>query len=118
MQAARRGKPAVGTGLLVRPTAVPADPGKSLGPAGRSAIASPRPRAHRPKSPARPAKGQACRSKLDPSNVLIVSALSSRGRLLQAERRYSEARRYFQRALDTAQPQAGSTYTGRESSLQ
>jgi len=50
-------------------------------------------------------------SKLDPSNVLVVSAFNGRGRLLQAEGKYSEARRYFQRALDTAQRQAGSAYT-------
>ena len=50
-------------------------------------------------------------SKLDPSNVLVVSAFNSRGRLLQAEGRYSEARRDFERALDTAQHQAGRTYT-------
>src|SRR5262249_39346482 len=50
-------------------------------------------------------------SKLDPSNVLVVSAFNSRGRLLQAQGRYSEARRDFQRALDTAQHQAGSSYT-------
>jgi serine/threonine-protein kinase len=50
-------------------------------------------------------------SRLDPSNVLVVSAFNSRGRLLQAEGRYSEARSYFQRALDTAQLQADKTYT-------
>jgi len=50
-------------------------------------------------------------SKLDPSNVLVISAFNSRGRLLQAQGRYFEARRDFQRALDTAQHQAGNTYT-------
>jgi serine/threonine-protein kinase len=50
-------------------------------------------------------------SKLDPSNVLVVSAFNGQGRLLQAEGKYSEARGYFECALDTAQRQAGSTYT-------
>jgi tetratricopeptide (TPR) repeat protein/predicted Ser/Thr protein kinase len=49
-------------------------------------------------------------SKLDPSNVLVVSAYSNWGRVLQAEGRYAEARQYFQRALDMARVQAGSTY--------
>jgi tetratricopeptide (TPR) repeat protein len=38
----------------------------------------------------------------------MVSAYSNWGRVLQAEGRYEEARQYFQRALETAQHQAGS----------
>jgi tetratricopeptide (TPR) repeat protein len=49
-------------------------------------------------------------SKLAPNNILVVSAFNSQGRLLQAEGKYPEARRYFQRALDTAQGQSGSAY--------
>jgi serine/threonine-protein kinase len=49
-------------------------------------------------------------SKLDPSNVLVVSAYSNWGRVLQAEGRYAQARQYFRRALNTAQGQAGSRY--------
>jgi serine/threonine-protein kinase len=50
-------------------------------------------------------------SKLDPSNVLVVSSLNNWARLLQAEGKDVEARAYFERALATVQRQAGSTYT-------
>jgi serine/threonine-protein kinase len=50
-------------------------------------------------------------SKLDPSNVLVVSALNNWARLLQAQEKYAEARRYFERALVVAQQQPGSAYT-------
>jgi serine/threonine-protein kinase len=51
-------------------------------------------------------------SKLDPSNVLVVSSLNNWARLLQAEGKNVEARTYFERAVATAQRQAGnSTYT-------
>jgi serine/threonine-protein kinase len=50
-------------------------------------------------------------SKLDPSNVLVVSSLNNWARLLQAKGKYVEARVYFERALATAQRQVGSTYT-------
>jgi tetratricopeptide (TPR) repeat protein len=50
-------------------------------------------------------------SKLDPSNVLVVSSLNNWARLLQAEGKYVEARAYFEQALTTARRQAGSTYT-------
>jgi serine/threonine-protein kinase len=50
-------------------------------------------------------------SKLDRSNVLVVSALNNWARLLQAQGKHAEARGYFERALITAQQQPGSTYT-------
>jgi serine/threonine-protein kinase len=50
-------------------------------------------------------------SKMDPSNVLVVTAYSNWGDVLQAEGKYAEANRYFQRALDTVQRQAGATYS-------
>jgi serine/threonine-protein kinase len=50
-------------------------------------------------------------SKLDPSNVLVVSSLNNWARLLQAQGKYVEARPYFERALATAQQQAGGMYT-------
>jgi tetratricopeptide (TPR) repeat protein len=50
-------------------------------------------------------------SKLDSSNVLVVSALSNWARLLQAKGKYVESRRYFEQALAAAQRQPGSAYT-------
>jgi serine/threonine-protein kinase len=50
-------------------------------------------------------------SKLDPRNVLVVSAYLSWGRVLQARGRYAEARPYLRRALDTARRQTGGSYT-------
>jgi serine/threonine-protein kinase len=50
-------------------------------------------------------------SRLDPSNVLVVSGLNNWARVLQARGQYAEARRYFEQALATAQRQADSTYT-------
>jgi serine/threonine-protein kinase len=50
-------------------------------------------------------------SKLDRSNVLVVSSLNNWARLLQAEGKYVEARSYFEQALATAQQQTGATYT-------
>jgi tetratricopeptide (TPR) repeat protein len=47
-------------------------------------------------------------SKLDPSNVLVVTAYTNWGHALGAEGRYAEARPYLQRALETAKHQAGS----------
>jgi tetratricopeptide (TPR) repeat protein len=42
---------------------------------------------------------------------LVVSGLNNWARVLQAKGEYAEARRYFERALATAEQQAGRTYT-------
>ena len=49
-------------------------------------------------------------SRLDPSNVLIVTGLSNWARVLQAKGDYAEARSYFRQALSMAQQQTGRTY--------
>jgi tetratricopeptide (TPR) repeat protein len=50
-------------------------------------------------------------SKLDSSNVLVVTGLNNWARVLQAKGEYADARLYFERALVTAQQQSGRTYT-------